>query len=218
MHRLNRNILLIVLLIFAGSLLKAQPFSRFRENMRESSKVKPTVVFGLDSRITFFSNVTTPIHGVKLGLDFDHRWRVGIGYFRMFSKVNGTYVHDTVTYIGRLRFNYLAGFYEYVPVRKRKWEISLPGYVGAGTAKLEAADSLTRRFVGVSELSVQGHYKIFEWLGLGGGVGYRVLFVPNKRIEERLSNPVISYKIRIWIAPLYRSIVHKENLWDQEWE
>lgn len=186
--------------------------------MREASKAEPHLMFGLDSRRSFINRTDAKIWGARIGVDFDNRWRVGVGGYILGDGVRGTVHLDTASVTGKLRFGYVAWFYEYVFFRKKRFEFSIPGYLGAGTARLEAADSISRKAVGVSEVAVQGHFKVFRWVGVGAGVGYRFLFIPNKQIEENLNSFIYSFKVRIWLAPIYRRLFKGEKDWkEDEW-
>lgn len=103
------------------------------------------------------------------------------------------------------------------PFRSKRWEVSIPGYLGVGSSRFDVVDSLTRQGVGVSEIAVQGHFKVFNWVGIGAGVGYRYLFIPNNRIEENFNNFIYNFKIQVWPGVLYRKLFKQENKWDKEW-
>ena len=221
-HLLRHNFFLLLALLLLGmgtvSVVEAQLFPRMKSNMREASYEKPKFLIGLDSRRSFIENREVRIFGARVGVDFDHRWRVGIGFYSLLGDNRGTYTINQDTVLGRINFSYVAWFFEYVFYRHKRWEFSIPGYVGTGTSRLETADSLTRKGVGVSELSVQGHFKVFRWIGVGAGVGYRYLFIPNKQIDQNFNNFIYNFKVRIWIGPIYRAIFKKDNKWDDEWK
>ena len=215
---------LILYLIPFGLLLWKVPqsfgqlFPRMKQQMREASYEKPHFIIGLDSRRSFIENREVNIFGARVGVEFDRRWRVGLGFYGLASEYERTFIVDGNPVQGRLNFNYLAWFFEYVPFRNKRWEFSIPGYLGGGTSRFRGVDSLTRKTVGVSELSVQGHFKIFNWIGIGAGVGYRFLFIPNNQLEENFNNFIYNFKIQFWPGVIYRKIFNKENKWDREWQ
>jgi opacity protein-like surface antigen len=82
----------------------------------------------------------------------------------------------------RTRLDYAALTYEHVLVDRTKWQLSVPVMLGLGNTRSEYQDS-TQRWIGYTksevvptEASVRAAYKLFFWLYVQGGVGYRKVF------------------------------------------
>lgn len=181
----------------------------------ESLKKKPKFFAGFDSRHSFISRRQVNIGGVRLGLTYDQRVRFSFGlyflvtpFFRNQILSNG----DTIT--SKLGFAYFAGACEYVFFKSKRWEISVPFYTGIGGTSLSRRDS-TKGLIIPLESSVNAVYKIWPWLGLGWGVGYRFMLVNNKKVPENFNNPIYVLGIRLYFGEIYRAVLKKKKPEDQ---
>jgi hypothetical protein len=53
-------------------------------------------------------------------------------------------------------------------------------------------------------------YKIVRWVGLGSGIGYRLILYKNKNISEHLTSPVFIFKVKIYLGEIVRTFTGKE--------
>ena len=53
-------------------------------------------------------------------------------------------------------------------------------------------------------------YKIIKWVGIGTGVGYRLILFKNGGIKENFSSPVYVIKLKVYLGAIVRSITGKE--------
>ncbi len=177
----------------------------------------------LDSRRSFVSRQDVNMLGIRAGLDFDGLVRVGGGVYLLFSDVYqqfsltdpATGAQTTVS--GRLHFSYVSAFFEPVLLQSKRWEVSFPLHLGIGDTYYEGAGfELSRpRTVVLSETSVTGHYKIFPWIGLSGGVGYRRLLRGNNLLKENFHAPIYMFGIKFFASWIYLRIFKPEQL--EEW-
>ncbi len=185
--------------------------------------LKTKLILHFDSRRSVVLDRNSKITGIRAGLQFAGRWRSGLGtYFlrppiRITGVVNaGTEEADTVT--AEIKFSYLSVFAEYVWLQNRKWEFSVPLTFGVGSTRLQyVADqgkltTLKRIPISLVELSVNGHYKFFSWLGLGAGFGYRKTLTGRPIIEQAFDAPFYIIKIKIFLGPVYDAIFKKEKV------
>lgn len=185
-----------------------------------SDKVKVSV--GLDSRRSFVSRQDVNMLGARAGLDFDGMVRVGGGIYFLFSDIHQQFVltnpstGEDSTVTARLRFNYITFFFEPVILKSRRWEISIPLHLGLGDTYFEGAgfDQSRPRTVVLSEASVIGHYKIFPWIGLGGGVGYRTMLKGNNLLGENFHAPIYMFTLKIFVGWIYLKLFKPEKLED----
>ncbi|MBY0425342.1 MAG: hypothetical protein K2Q22_06880, partial [Cytophagales bacterium] len=107
----------------------------------------------------------------------------------------------------------------YVVFQRRRWEISIPLQLGLGQATYQTHVTTTftdprthekversfnrpdeNNLIFLGELSVNAHYKIFTWLGIGVGFGYRRLFNDNDnpKIASTFDYPIWLWKVKIF--------------------
>lgn len=168
----------------------------------------------MDSRNSFITNSRAEISGIKLGVEFGKKLRVGGGYHWLSSSLykdreirSITGVMDTAE--ARLQLRYFAYYIEYVYYKTKRWELSIPFQLGVGdtryTYSFEGKKYVENpRVVMIYEPSISMQYKFFRWLGAGADVGARVMFVNNKAIKQNLNSPTYAFKLLIWYDELFK--------------
>ncbi len=190
------------------------------DSLGHSLKQKPKFIFSFDARRSFVNNQNAKLSGFKFGLEFDNRIRLGLGiydlsspFFRSIPYTDSTGEVDTAH--TRLKFGYISPYIEYVLFQNDRWEFSIPLQLGAGSIALEAIDSsglvFDERPLGILELSITGHYKVFQWIGIGSGVGYRFAFNKEQVVRKSLSSPVYMIKVKVFLGYVYRQIFPKKE-------
>ncbi|MBN4072267.1 hypothetical protein JYT14_00905 [Flavobacteriales bacterium AH-315-E23] len=185
---------------------------------------KPKIIFKFDTRKSLISNSNVTVFGWKIGVEFDKKIRIGGGFNRLtgnhspnldrtYLAENGT---DTVG-TGILNFNYMCYFVDYVLISRPKWEISYPIQIGLGSSyySLYTETSGEERkepgSVLLMETAVTGHYKLTKWVGIGMGVGYRVMLVNNKGMDQQFNSPIWIFKLKIFLNSIIESFSKKKN-------
>lgn len=110
----------------------------------------------------------------------------------------------------RTSLGYISGTYERILLDTRKWQLSVPFMVGAGTSPLDRKDS-TGTFVRVRtfpayplETGVRASYKLTFWLYLQGGLGYRRVLGPKEFVDRRYTGPVWNFGLSIKFGKIFR--------------
>lgn len=110
----------------------------------------------------------------------------------------------------RTSLGYLSATYERILLDTRKWQLSVPFMVGAGTSPLDRKDS-TEQYVHVRnfpaypiETGVRASYKLFFWLYFQGGLGYRRVLGPKEFVDRRYTGPVWHFGISIKFGKIFR--------------
>src|SRR5690606_38875424 len=96
--------------------------------------------------------------------------------------------------------------------RNEKWEHTIPIQVGFGNAWYEH-----REYNGISvrenykpvilyEPAMTTQYKLVPWFGVGVGIGYRVLLLNNRNLNENLNSPVYVFRLKVFFGEIYRSL------------
>jgi hypothetical protein len=163
-------------------------------------------LFSFDQRNTFFAtpkdnNTAFDLLGVKAGLVFNERHKVGVGLYSIRNH------HTRLEHTNRanedisLKFNYTTLFYEYLFISNRRWDIGIPVEAGIGHYKISAPTPPTgdqsgdQPLVMPSGIALDVHFKPMRWFSLNGMGGYRYVLNTNNSID--LSNWFYAFGISI---------------------
>ncbi len=202
--------LFFVLAIALSLPLRAQVFNDLRK-VGPALKLPPKLSVGLESRRSFISSVDVKVMGLKASLDFDRRVRMGFGVYFLASAFNKNFIRNDIfgqvdTVNARLQFTYLTGFFEYVILSTKRWELSLPIHLGIGDVGFQGIGEEPKTVL-LSESSLMASYKIFPFFGLAGGVGYRQMLLGGDLIRENFNSPTYSFGLKFWMGYLYEKLI-----------
>lgn len=173
----------------------------------------------IGTRNSFITNSFMKMRGIYIGLNFNDVTRVGLGYNWLATDVvrplqlDGVGVQNNE---GELKMRYLSPYMEYTFLRKRRYNFSIPVQVGLGNAffkyrdlegKKQTTDPVTVAFY---EPALTGEYIVLRFIGLGAGVGYRLMFIGGKHLDDNFNAPVYMIKFKLYFGKLFREI--KEGL------
>lgn len=185
----------------------------------DSSKVK--LVLNLDSRQSFIKNQAVSMFGVKGGIQLHGKWRLGVGYYTLFFPLNIAYLDADSSVLNlKVKFQYVSAYAEYVIFHKERWEISLPVQLGYGWSQFskQSADEKTtykvkEQNLTMGEISISGYYRIWNWIGVDGGFGYRTIFGSKSTLilKRFYDAPIYTIKLKIFIGVLYNDIFRKKQ-------
>ncbi|UPL47896.1 hypothetical protein [Hymenobacter sublimis] len=182
------------------------------------------IVFQLDQRFSILNGKIVGINGVKGGVEWRGRWRAGVGVYRLSGGVPTRIAQPEGTPPGtrdEVRFRYLAGYGEYVFIGNPRWELSTPLQLGAGSyyTKYYFPDGGVRRtksqVLFLLEPSVGAHYRIFRWIGVGAGVGYRQVWAAGKQPEDEMSGIIFFGRVKLFLGDLIKVARGHERLFSQ---
>ncbi|HBF87512.1 MAG TPA: hypothetical protein DDX39_02630 [Bacteroidales bacterium] len=217
----------LIVLLFVFQVLLSQ--AQFFDTLKSCLHKKPKLVFKFDNRYSYVSNNSARILGLKIGIDFGDKYRFGAGWHSLESSVKENYFVDSMgividTLPSFLRMSYLAVFVEYVVYKTRKWEFSIPMQIGYGNSRYDiggkdgflpfatnVTSQISKRNVLIYETNFEGHYKIIPYVGIGAGVGYRLMLINNKLISENFNSPIIIFKLKIFLGEIYRGVFRKKE-------
>ncbi|WP_157887036.1 hypothetical protein [Hymenobacter sp. PAMC 26628] len=186
---------------------------------------KPRVVAFFDARYSIINSHFVTINGLKLGLEWKNRLRTGAAVYFLSSRIPTRRERpDNVDDDARadLRFRYLALYGEYVLIENRRWELSVPLQAGLGNAYVEyvSPDGTTQEtphdFMGVIEPSVNAQMRIFRWVGLGAGAGWRAPVFVNRTVRKELSGPIFFLRGKLFLNDLVAVVRGRERLFSQK--
>lgn len=200
----------LILLCCSSNLLGQQ----FEEELKEALKEQPKFEFKLDSRNAFISNTGVRVFGFKLGLNFDDKLSFGLGYNQLWSNPSNELFWDGAAFDAEVNYYYFSPYVEYTFYRDEKWEFSIPVQFGLGESWYELNRThqqiiRSRNFVLSYEPAITVQYSFLKYFGLGAGVGYRLMIVPNNSIDEQFTSPVYIFKFKIFFQDIYQDLIRE---------
>jgi hypothetical protein len=208
MNKFWQKIGFLIVLLFAAVTIRAQ---HFEEELRLALRENPKFEFKLDSRNAFISNTGVRVLGFKLGLNFADKLSFGLGYNQLWSQPSNQIRYEGVEYNADVNYYYFSPYLEYTFYQDRKWEFSIPVQFGLGESwyNFEQGNSnriTARQFVLSYEPAITVQYKFLQYFGVGAGVGYRLMIVPNSSIDEQFTSPVYIFKFKIFFQEIYQDL------------
>ena len=208
----------LILVLLSGITAKGQFLDTFKVFLRS----KPSIDARLESRYSFFSNTATKVSGVRLGLSFRRKLRVGIGYSWLDGdvsdkkKISGL-AGSEVSVDNYLKFHYLCYYADFVFHKSKRWQLSVPIQVGTGLAwfryryNSETVRS-QKHFLLIYEPGMSVQFKIFTWCGLGLDMGYRFALKNTRNVGEKLNSFTCAPKLLIWFDQIFFETFPKSKI------
>jgi hypothetical protein len=190
-------------------LCSARAEAQFIDSIKTSLKARPSLYATLDSRNTFIGSRRAEITGLRAGLRFKQKFRVGVGFhflstpqYRSFNIANDSFVGTKEL---PLKVRYVALSSDYLFYKTKRWELMVAAQMGIGRSFYgpEPYSSIVRNdsYFLVYEPMISAEYSVLKWLGVSGKYGYRVSFG-----AERLTAPIYAFGVDIYWFTIYRSI------------
>ena len=189
-----------------------------------SRLAKTRFVAQYDSRYSIINRHFTTINGLKLGVEFKNRFRLGSAIYFLSTGVPTRQARPdnaAEDAAAELRFRYLAAYAGYVLLENRRWEISANMQLGLGSVYVLYEnddgdfDKTPHDFLGVVEPVMAAQFRLFQWSGFGTGVGWRQpMFVP-VTIQKELNGPVFYLRANLFLGELFRVMRQKDPLFTQ---
>jgi hypothetical protein len=212
----GKGILLLFCFLIQVSVGKSQVWDSISASFRE----RPKFFLQVDKYNSIVANAGANTTGLKTGLDFAKRVRVGIGYYVMDSDIiedrilhPDTDPFDTTRV--KLKMSYGAGSLEYIFYRKDPWQFSVPVQLGIGSTYFEYYDStravkrLSSKAAVIFEPSVMGQFKFFRFFAIGFGVGARKMLYKDPKIQYDLNSPIYVLRFKILFGEIFKAIFPK---------
>ncbi|WP_139920504.1 hypothetical protein [Hymenobacter sp. DG01] len=182
-------------------------------------------VFQFDQRFSILNGKVVGINGLKGGIEWRGRWRAGLGVYRLSGGVPTRIEQPEGTPAGtrdEVRFRYLVAYGEYVFIGNPRWELSTPLQLGGGSyyTKYYFPDGGIRRtnsqFLFVIEPSIAAHYRVFRWIGLGAGTGYRQVMAAGKLPQDDMSGVIFFGRVKLFLGDFIKVVRGHERLFSQQ--
>lgn len=177
----------------------------------------------LESRNSFIDNQLISVSGVRLGLSFKRKLKLGIGLSWLESPVTEKFQSKNIlgmdTSINRfLKFMYVCYYADFVFYKTKRWQLSVPIQVGTGASwfqsnnKYSFDNKSSKYFLLLYEPGITAQFKVFRWFGVGTDVAYRFTMKNNKKVSEKLMSPTYSFKILFWFDQLFYELFPSHEL------
>jgi hypothetical protein len=172
------------------------------DSLRNVFKQPVTPVFKLDTRNSFVTGRSAQIWGVKAGVSFGKRMNLGLAYSWLHTDITKPLSEPNQNLSGLIRLRYFGPFAEYTFYRKGNWEATVPLQLGIGKSFLaEETGEITGRLnegnIFLYEPAMVVDYKILNLIAVGGGVGYRLMLLNNRNLDQRFTAPVYMIRLRV---------------------
>ena len=181
------------------------------------SEPKAKFVFNFDTRYTLLQNDPVRIGGLKAGIEWKQKFRTGFGMYALSTPLVTRFTSNPDQKIAevKMKFRYAAVYGEWVLLRNKHWELSAPLQAGFGKIRNQYFDKQGQLLqteykpLWLIEPSVAAHYKIYSWVGLGAGAGYRQMLNYQQLQNNQLNAPIYYIKVKVFVGDLYRQFRQK---------
>ncbi|GAB2967313.1 hypothetical protein GCM10027048_42500 [Hymenobacter coalescens] len=194
----------------------------------DSSRVRQAhrrVVFQFDQRFSLLQSQLVGINGLKLGVEWRGRLRTGVGLYFLSNGLPTSAPFPSFVPPGardEVRFRYAALYGEYVLIGNPRWELSTPVQAGLGRYYLRyqypdgTVYRTPRQHIWLIEPTIGGHMRVFRWIGLGAGVGYRQALLTADKLEDDISGAIFYGRVKLFLGDLYKVVRGRQRLFSQQ--
>ncbi len=168
------------------------------------------------------NNSPTKVSGVRLGLSFRRKLRVGIGYSWLATDVSDkkliTDAFGETRYADEyFKFSYFCYYADFVFHKTKRWQLSVPIQLGTGMYWRQYNDGMQmvrsqKRLLLFYEPGITVQFKVFKWLGLGIDVCGRLALRNTNYVGEKLNSFVLAPKLLIWFDQIFYSVAPKSKI------
>ena len=177
-------------------------------------------MIGFDAFRSFYSGAPVKFNGLRMGVEFRGVHRFGFGFYGLkkdliFTDLDIQNPYATDTSMVKFKLNYAAFFYERVFYKNRKWEVSIPIYLGGGGLEgfVEGSDGVFYRYLASSfsllNVGSSCKYYLLPWLAPRVGTGLRFTFNAEKSLRKAFNGGYYAFGLSIMVGELYKSVFKK---------
>lgn len=197
-------ILFFCLIIHAGT--KAQ----MMDSIANSFSFKPRPVFKFNARNSFIASRTARINGFQLGANFNNTVEVGAGYnWLQSNKYDARPVPQGVE-IFELKFQFISAYFDYTFHKSKRWQLSIPLQLGVGKSyfgaiQINPGERHSEDWIVLYEPGMTAEFRPIRFVGIGMGMGYRLMLKNNKAIDQGFTSPIYLLKGLIYLGEIFRT-------------
>jgi hypothetical protein len=212
--RFNAIIIFVLLSFFA----KGQFLDTFKVFLHS----RPSIDARLESRYSFMNNSPTKVSGVRLGISFKRKLRVGIGYSWLDTPVyDKEIVKDELgkpkIITSFFKFGYVCYYADFLFHKTKRWQLSVPIQVGTGMywTRYDDGEKITnskKRLLLFYEPGITIQYKMTRWCGLGLDVCTRLALRNTNYVSNKLNSFILAPKLLIWFDQIFYMAAPKSKI------
>ena len=187
----------------------------------DEGKIKRTTFFfSADSRNSFITSTEAHLIGFRAGAEINNRLRLGIGYHYLSSEIVRTIpIDESIKTNAQIRLRYGSVSAEYVLYDSDLWQITAPLIVGFGESSFIPPASkygiMRRQFTLLLEPSLTVQYNLIPFIGIGTGIGYRIMPVGDSSLRSTFATPLYDFRIKLLINEVIEA-VFPNGLWKKK--
>lgn len=195
---------------------------QFLDTFKVFLKSRPSIDARLESRYSFLNNSPTKVSGVRLGLSFRRKLRVGIGYSWLDTDVSDKILitapnGSSIVTNEYMKFGYICYYADFVFHKTKRWQLSVPIQAGTGLYWTQYYDGeknikTKQRFLLFYEPGITVQFKATKWCGLGLDVCARLALRNTKYVGEKLNSFVLAPKLLIWFDQIFYMTFPKSKI------
>jgi hypothetical protein len=216
---MRMKVILITISAKVFLLLSVSSFSQtinLGDSLKNVLKNKPIPTARIDSRNSFVSGRNARVQGIKAGFTFRKTLTLGLGYSWLVSDIKERIGPGETGGEGQLKMRYMSVFGEYTFYRKGPWEATIPLQIGLGNSFLQVKESGKKKKIDSNPVLLYEpimtiEYKVLNLIGIGGGVGYRIMLQNNKDINYQFTSPIYVIKMRLIFEEIYKKVNQKRK-------
>lgn len=186
-------------------------FTQSKDTLRK--KIEPKTIFTINSKNSFISKYRAPIYGIQLGL----RWNeltVGGGLYVLTPYIRREAYIENITsspFDGIVELRYNAGgiFVDYELLNDKRWEVVSTCIIANATAEihffpydLRLIPPKRETFV-IFEVLMQGIYKLHKYIGIGAGLGKRIIPSEAPFVQQNFESYLYNLKLKIYFRNIW---------------
>lgn len=165
----------------------------------------PSLLARLESRNGFLVNLPIQTRMIKVGANFGPKLGLGLGL----NFLNKSSVERLSS--KSVRLVYASVFVEYKFFEKGRYSAGIPIQFGFGSLEFVDAQPV-QTTVFIYEAMLNGDVKLFRYLGVGLGLGYRLGLQNQFADQIPLTTPAYAWRINVFLAEVYKDLTKGKKL------
>lgn len=205
---------LLLLIIWIG--LHQYTFGQLLDSIQSTFQKKMGIDFNIETRHSFLLNDTVKFRGIKAGISFGKKLKLGLSFNWLKSNIYNTvayfYNSEKDTAHGYFKIAYFAIYTEILYHKTKRWAFKTPLQIGYGHSWMQQQNKLSfkhqsfKKPMIIYEPTVSVQFKILKWFGIAGNIGYRFVWHKEENILSHLNGPIYVLNINLMIEQLFFEI------------
>lgn len=188
-------------------------YAQIFDSLQFALRKKPGIDFSVETRNSFLLNDTVKFRGIKLGIRFGKKIRLGFSYnwlkSNIYNQLAYFYSSTNDTTKGYFKMGYFAIYTKIVYHKTKRWEFSTPLQFGTGNSWLQQQSKFSfknqqfKKSMIIYEPTVAVQFKLLKFIGIAGNIGYRFVWHKEEKILNNLNGPIYVLNFNIMLDQLF---------------